>query len=467
MLNKILCATDLSRGADDVLAIAAGLARAFRTSLQVLHVVEPPSGDAGDEIVGEATTRREAAEQALRARLASMAEVGVPVSGWVELGRADEVILSVATAGQPALLVLGSHGRGSLVRMLIGSVAERILRKAPCPLLIIPPAAAQPLRRWSESDHTEPLRIAVGFDDSPAASALLGWIRELRRTVPSDLTFLHAFWPPQESRRLGLPVCTSGDDCDGEVAQIIEREVRTALGTMGGEEAVKVTVAPCWGEVSDLIAEQASRGRADVLLLGTSVGGGATTAISLLRAGGTPVLCVPALEAKTGVTTASSGLPSPGKGATASVAVFTDLSSTGETAVAEGAWLLHGRGLLTICHVDAPCTDATAALDRAAVRVRLDALAAKAGLHPGIRVQTLVHESPTVAEGILQAIGRIGPDMVVMSSRGIERESALVRGSVAEVVVRHARVPVVIVPPRGPAREERTPVLQATRGPHI
>jgi nucleotide-binding universal stress UspA family protein len=453
MLNKILCATDLAPGSDDVLAIAAGLARAYCTSLQVLHVVEAPSG--GDDIVGEATARREAAEEALRARLAGMANVGVAVSGWVELGRPDEVILSAATAGRPALLVLGSHGRGSLIRMLIGSVAERILRKAPCPLLIIPPAAAQPLRQWSESDHGEPLRIVVGFDDSPAASTLLSWVRDLRRSVSTNLTFLHAFWPPQESRRLGLPVCPAGDECQGEIAEIIEREVRVAVGSVGGEGAMTVKVAPCWGEASELIAEQAARRGAHVLVLGTSVGGGATTAISLLRAGGTPVLCVPALEVKPGTTTASPGPTIPGKAATTSVAVFTDLSSTGETAVAEGAWFLQGRGLLTICHVAAPCTDAPSAVERAAARTRLEALATKAGIHAGIRVQTLVHESPTVAEGIIQAISRIGPDLIVMSSRGGEGLSTLVRGSVAEVVLRHARVPVIIVPSVVAAREQR------------
>ncbi|HEY0713426.1 MAG TPA: universal stress protein [Polyangia bacterium] len=450
MLNKVLCATDLSRGSDEVLMIAAGFARAFHTSLQVLHVVEPPLADGGADVVDESNVRRVAAETALAEKLERLAAAGVPSSGWVELGRADEVIQGAAAAAKPALLVLGSHGRGPLARMVVGSVAERSLRKATCPTLIVPAQGAPGLRRWSEGLRDEPLRMAVGFDDTPTVASLLGWIQDVRQAVACDVTFVHAFWPPQESRRLGLPVCPAENECHSELGQIIEREIRAAAGPLAndttGAGTVTFKIAPCWGEVAEIIQDVAARGRADLVVLGTSVGGGASTAISLVRAGENPVLCVPGLASKTATSAPSAAQPGKAPAIT-SVAVFTDLSETAEAAVAEGAWFLHGRGLLTVCHIDAPFTDPLAAKGRTNRRMRLEALAAKAASKSGVRVQTLVHESPSVAEGIIQAIGRIGPDLVVMSSRGAAAQRPLVPGSVAELVAGRALVPVVIVPP--------------------
>jgi nucleotide-binding universal stress UspA family protein len=87
--------------------------------------------------------------------------------------------------------------------------------------------------------------------------------------------------------------------------------------------------------------------------------------------------------------------------------------------------------------------------DRDRIERKLRRLATTTVEGPDIRVKTLVHENPVPAEGIVQAIRRIGQDLVVMCSHGRSGVSRALMGSVGEVVVRHAPTPVVIVPPPG------------------
>lgn len=136
---KILCAVDFSRSSHDALEHAADLARRFGAELTLIHVldVEPV---AGSEIVvprERAEMERHARERELEAwkseaeRIAGRAVHAVLASGFAPLE-----ILRTATADAFDLIVTGTHGRGLIGRMLLGSVAERVAREAPCAVLI-------------------------------------------------------------------------------------------------------------------------------------------------------------------------------------------------------------------------------------------------------------------------------------------------------------------------------------------
>jgi nucleotide-binding universal stress UspA family protein len=445
-MNRILCATDLSSGADDVIAAAAAVAAALGAPLEILHVIET-SAVSADGAVAWVADARAAAERDLRRRCAALARLGLPgISHLVETGRADEVIFGVCEAAKPLLLVLGTHGRGPLVRMLVGSVAERSLRRAPCPILVLPPSVRQPLAHWNAAQR--PLRVAVGVDFSPATATTIGCLQLLRSKFPCDVTLLHLYWPPQESRRLGIACGATRADGRGEIDVVLERELRKSLGEIPGPGPLALHVRPDWGQEEQPLALEAERSGADVLILGTSAGSGASTAIGALRLGRTAVLCVPAVAAAAGTRAHPDKRADPFR----SVAVFTDFSAAGEAALSEAVWLLRGSGKLTICHVigdEALHRDADV---RAQVARRLGAAAATVdqtlAKSPSIEVCTLIHEGPSVAEGIAQAIRRIGPDVVVLGSRS----SASVgpdhpAHSVADAVVRLSPLPIVIAPP--------------------
>jgi len=135
-IRTILFPTDFSDLSRDALNVAAALARDHRARLVILHVIEQPvaAGEAG-MILPLPEGYREKAE-------AQLAQVPVPDPGLavdrrLEEGPPVEVILRLAAAEGCDLIVLGTHGRTGLRRLLMGSTAEEILRRARCPVLTV------------------------------------------------------------------------------------------------------------------------------------------------------------------------------------------------------------------------------------------------------------------------------------------------------------------------------------------
>jgi nucleotide-binding universal stress UspA family protein len=168
MFTSILVPVDFSRYAAAALRYAAGIAARFASSIMVLHViphettthavyqrlgsrdfpflgpVSPQSAPAVPPDVAEdvVVDLREQAYTALQAFLpAQMAHH--PVELRVLVGHPFERILETAVREQVALIVLGTHGRTGLAHAIMGSVAERVVRLAPCPVLTVKPSDAE------------------------------------------------------------------------------------------------------------------------------------------------------------------------------------------------------------------------------------------------------------------------------------------------------------------------------------
>jgi len=155
-LKTVLVATDFSETSDVALRYGKALAQAFGASLHVLHVVQEPFAQPWaveaygfslatlqEEWVREAKARIEKTltpeeRTAYRAELVTV--LGHPV---VE-------ILKYADERNADLVVIGTHGRGPLGHMVMGSVAERIVRKATCPVLTV----HHPEREFVMADKT-------------------------------------------------------------------------------------------------------------------------------------------------------------------------------------------------------------------------------------------------------------------------------------------------------------------------
>jgi nucleotide-binding universal stress UspA family protein len=145
-INNILFPTDFSERAMYAFHLAAALARDHRAALTVLHVREMPPlpfAEFGTVPPVEVPTRAQLLE-----RLAQYepADEGISVEFVVADGEPGEEIVRVATERKCDLLVMGTHGRTGLGRLLMGSVAERVMRRAPCPVLTLkaPVAAVEP-----------------------------------------------------------------------------------------------------------------------------------------------------------------------------------------------------------------------------------------------------------------------------------------------------------------------------------
>ncbi len=141
-VTRILVAIDHSTGSDAIVEYACAVARGVGASISLLHVYEPPNAMIG--IVPGATVGAEAAAEqdagsALLDRAAALcAANGVaPVARSLERGSASDTIVQRATAGRYDLVVMGTHARTGVSRLVMGSVAEKVLRSAPCPVLMV------------------------------------------------------------------------------------------------------------------------------------------------------------------------------------------------------------------------------------------------------------------------------------------------------------------------------------------
>ncbi len=147
-IRTILHATDFSERSKMAFDLAVSLARDYAARLVLLHVRQPVVGAWG-EFGYIPPDARETPEVIARRLQELSADAKVSVERQIAEGDAAEAILHAARETQCDLIVIGTHGRTGLGRLLMGSVAEQVLRKAPCPVLTVktPFAKAAPALR--------------------------------------------------------------------------------------------------------------------------------------------------------------------------------------------------------------------------------------------------------------------------------------------------------------------------------
>jgi universal stress protein A len=136
MIQRILCPTDFSESAQRALELAASLANDYKAELLVCHVCPSPVAMVAD---GVALPMIPEDADAARARLEAIKthHAAVPLVHTFLEGDPAEEILRFAEQRHVNLIVLGTQGRSGLSRLLMGSVAEAIMRKASCPVLMV------------------------------------------------------------------------------------------------------------------------------------------------------------------------------------------------------------------------------------------------------------------------------------------------------------------------------------------
>lgn len=152
-MKKILVPTDFSDCARAAYEYAVMMAEELDASLELLHVWSLPTlATTGDVLIAvpdqpyqTATdwVEREAGE-ALEQFAASVRHGNVPVKTSLTSGRAEETIVAAAKEGGFEMIVMGTHGRSGMSHLLLGSVAERVVRLAPCPVVTVKADGAEP-----------------------------------------------------------------------------------------------------------------------------------------------------------------------------------------------------------------------------------------------------------------------------------------------------------------------------------
>jgi nucleotide-binding universal stress UspA family protein len=144
-LSQILVATDFSEPADAALAYGRELARTFNATLHVVHVVGNVSNFAygADGYVATLPAMQGEIEDAARQQLHDLLAGHDDERPWptrqalLNSNAPAQAIVDYAGREHIDLIVAGTHGRGAVAHLLLGSIAERVVRLAPCPVLTV------------------------------------------------------------------------------------------------------------------------------------------------------------------------------------------------------------------------------------------------------------------------------------------------------------------------------------------
>jgi nucleotide-binding universal stress UspA family protein len=291
-LARILCPVDFSETSQHALDQAAAIAGWYDAQLTVLYVfANLPAMDLPPLVLEDADRAR------LMTSLKEMAR-GVPARVPIdfriqEAGFIHDEVLAQVAATNADLLVLGTHGRSGFQRLFLGSVTEKVMRKAPCPTLVVPPRAAD----VAPDTPVQFKRILCAVDFSDSSLSALAYALTLAEEADAQLTLLHVIDMPPELRENPL-----GPDFDiDRMRAAAESEALRRLRALVPEAArtyCTVATAVVEGRAYRQVLQHAAEQRSDLIVLGVH-GRGAidlllfgSTTHHVVRAATCPVLIV-------------------------------------------------------------------------------------------------------------------------------------------------------------------------------
>jgi nucleotide-binding universal stress UspA family protein len=301
-MTRILCPVDFSDSARHALTHAWAIAAWYGARLVVVHVFAPvPAADVAASLQPFGMPPPAALTEADRGQLLERLTRFVdPVARrmpaevmLLEAPDARAEIVSQARTLAADLLVMGAHGRSGVERLVLGSVTEKVLRKAPCPVLVVPRHAADP----APSNGAPFRRILCPIDFSPASHRALAYALDFAQEADARLTLLHALEVPPELREVAI----SGDvnvDAIRAAAEADSLRRLRAIVPAAAREYCTIHTAVVEGRAHRHILQVAADEQSDVIVMGVQGRGaldlmlfGSNTQ-AVIRGAGCPVLTV-------------------------------------------------------------------------------------------------------------------------------------------------------------------------------
>ncbi len=279
-LKRVLFATDFSLSSQIVLSHALAIARRYRSKIYVAHVTPPELyKSVPHEILKEAVEKtRQHVQHEMSHLIRSGGLRQLRHRTLLEEGDISDVLLRLVREHAIDLLVVGTRGHRGVKRMLLGSVAEKVFRQAPCPVLIVPPAAREQVRVAHILYPTDFSQHSL--QAAPYAISLAGHYR-------AKLILLHVVE--------GVPIHSIADL--NRRRRLVEKRLKkSVLGK--AELEIKPELAVEFGEAAQRIRKVAAEWQAGLIVLAvrrarpTSAHLTAGTAYKLVRQAPCPVLTV-------------------------------------------------------------------------------------------------------------------------------------------------------------------------------
>ncbi|HEY5618618.1 MAG TPA: universal stress protein [Vicinamibacterales bacterium] len=300
-IRHILCPIDFSDFSRRAFDHAVAIAKWYESSITLLHVcaIVPVAAYApGSGVLPSAILTREDRDVLLTSmhRFAE-AEAGssVPVAFEIAEGNAAREILAKANATPSDLIVMGTHGRSGFERLVLGSVTEKVLRKATCPVLSVP-------RSVPDVIPAPPVlfkRIVCALDFSDCSMHALNYAMSLAQEAEARLTVVHVIELPPDVPREVHETMLGGPRNLEEYVALAEEDRRARLKDAVPDSVrayCTVDTALATGKPYREILRVAEEEQSDLIVIGIHGRGGAdllffgSTAQHLVRQASCPVL---------------------------------------------------------------------------------------------------------------------------------------------------------------------------------
>jgi nucleotide-binding universal stress UspA family protein len=259
-IERLLCPTDFSDFSERAYDYALSLASHYNAELYLLHVVRPviigyteyAIPDSVNEFYGEL---REHAEEQLREFAKVRAENGIQTKAAVEEGVVTETVLDFARRNSVDMIVMGTHGRRGFQRLTLGSVTERVLRKAGCPVLAVRRPVHDFVAPGNKRDPVHLSKILLCSDFSECSKRALQYAVSLATEYKSELTVLHVL---EHS-----PSSDQADVEDGRVIHLLEGQVPAEA-----RSSCEIKTIVRTGKAYEEIIKLAGQERSDLIVVG-------------------------------------------------------------------------------------------------------------------------------------------------------------------------------------------------------
>jgi nucleotide-binding universal stress UspA family protein len=254
LLTKILVTTDFSEVSDRALDYAIALARRYDARIYLAHVITPDPFQFAEPQLAQATYEkvRQAAEEGITDILISGQLRGVPHEVLMEEGNVWPTLDRLITEHEIDLVVVGTHGRGKVQKILIGSVAEEIFRQADCAVMTVGPGV-----KGDTAKEVDLRSILFATDFGPGAEKAAAHAFSLAQEHDARVTLLHV-------------IESAAAYTEESVAR--QREINISrmkqLMPFGSENWCKPEFRVTFGSAVEEILIAARESRADLIVMG-------------------------------------------------------------------------------------------------------------------------------------------------------------------------------------------------------
>ena len=260
MSTSILAATDLSEHAGTAVTRAATLAAAHGWPLHLAHVIHPGLLESLQSLLGLAPQELDEHHEAtMRQQLAELLAIASPGTDSADnctvlRGKPADALAENACERGARLLVVGAHGQGFFDTLRLGSTAARLIRRSPCPVLVVKQAVAGNYRR-----------ALVATDFFPPALAALRLTREL--LPDAEVVLLHAVETPFEGKMQHAGIASEMIE---RYRKDAEREGLTKLHELVAREGLPADTVQLTrhGDIARLIIDEAVAQDCDLIVVG-------------------------------------------------------------------------------------------------------------------------------------------------------------------------------------------------------